>query len=360
MNLVAKEYVACQVREPGVLVLSELAGAAESMHEALRVNPYHCDAVAESLHQALGMDPAERTARMRALQRRERRGDVHAWLDTLLAAASSPPARFRPVQPADFAQWLQPHLAGARVALFLDYDGTLAPITRHPSESRMSDGMCEAFAACLKRDDTEVTVVSGRALADLRGRLALPGLAYAANHGLEIEAPGLEPFAHPDLLHFAERSRELARALREISEPGVWLEEKGASLTLHYREAALDAHGRIAERAREIVIGAGFQAREALCAVEGRPPTGWDKGRAVFHLLRERHGPEWPEQLGVVYVGDDETDEDAFRALEGLAFTFRVGQAERPTSAGRRLPDVDAVEALLRWIAERPAARLTP
>ena len=360
MNLVAKEYVACQVREPGVLVLSELAGAAESMHEAIRVNPYHRDAVAESLHQALVMDPAERTARMRALQRRERRDDVHAWLDTFLTAASSPPAPFRPVQPADFTRWLQRQLSGARVALFLDYDGTLAPIARHPSESRMSEGMCEALAACLKRDDTEVTIVSGRALADLRGRLALPGLSYAANHGLEIDGPGLEPFAHPDLPHFAERSGELARALREISEPGVWLEEKGASLTLHYREAEPDAQGRIAERAREIVIGAGFQVREALCAVEGRPPTGWDKGRSVFHLLRARHGPEWPEQLGVVYVGDDETDEDAFRALEGLAFTFRVGPAERPTSAARRLPDVDAVEALLRWIAERPAAKATP
>jgi trehalose 6-phosphate synthase/phosphatase len=360
MNLVAKEYVACQVREPGVLVLSELAGAAESMHEALRVNPYHRDAVAESLHQALGMDPAERMARMRSLQRRERRGNVHAWLDSLLAAAASPPARFRPVRPADFAPWLAHPLSGARVALFLDYDGTLAPIARHPSESRLSAGMGQALAACLAREDTEVTVVSGRALADLRGRLELPGLAYAANHGLEIEGPGLAAFAHPDLPHFAERSRELAHALREISEPGAWLEEKGASLTLHYREADAEAQNRIVERARAIVTGAGFQAREALCAIEARPPTGWDKGRAVFHLLRARHGPEWPEQLGVVYVGDDETDEDAFRALEGLAFTFRVGPAERPTSAARRLPDVDAVEALLRWIAERPAARAAP
>jgi trehalose 6-phosphate synthase/phosphatase len=359
MNLVAKEYVACQVREPGVLVLSELAGAAESMHEAIRVNPYHRDAVAESLHQALGMDAAERTARMRALQRRERRGDVHAWFEDIFSAAASPPARFRPLRPEDFAVWLRRHLGGTRVALFVDYDGTLAPITHHPSQTRMSEGMREALAACAKRDDTEVTVVSGRALADLRGRLALPRLAFAANHGLEIEGPGLEPFVHPDLPHFAGRSRELVRALGEISERGVWLEEKGASLTLHYREAEPDAHGRIAERAHEIVTAAGFQAREALCAVEARPPTGWDKGRAVLHVLRARHGPEWPEQLGVVYAGDDETDEDAFRTLEGLAFTFRVGPAERPTSASRRLPDVEAVETLLRWIAERPAARTT-
>jgi trehalose 6-phosphate synthase/phosphatase len=211
--------------------------------------------------------------------------------------------------------------------------------------------------ACLAREDTEITIVSGRSLADVRERLVHPQLTYAANHGLEIAGPGLEPFTHPDLAHYADRARMLAGALREIHEPGVWVEEKGASLTLHYREAAPDAHARVAERAREIVVQAGFQAREALCAVEARPPTGWDKGRAVFHVLRTRHGPEWPEQLGVVYIGDDETDEDAFRALEGLAFTFRVGQAERPTSAQRRLPDPEAVEVLLRWVAERPPAK---
>jgi trehalose 6-phosphate synthase/phosphatase len=353
MNLVAKEYVASQVGEPGVLVLSELAGAAESMHEAIRVNPYHRDAVADALHQALVMDAGERTARMRALQRRERRGDLYSWLDAFLSAAASPPERFRPVQPAEIAAWLR-SLAPARVALFLDYDGTLAPITRHPSEARMDGSMQAALEGCVRREDTEVTIVSGRALADLRERLPMEGVAHAANHGLEIDGPGLEPFVHPDLHLFAERSRALAEALRKIEAPGVWLEEKGASLTLHYREAQPDAHARVAERAREVVTGAGFQAREALCAVEARPPTGWDKGRAVFHVLRARHGPEWPEQLGVVYVGDDETDEDAFRALQGLAFTFRVGQAERPTSAERRLPDVAAVEALLRWIAARP------
>jgi trehalose 6-phosphate synthase/phosphatase len=354
MNLVAKEYVACQVGEPGALVLSELAGAAESMHEALRVNPYHRDAVAESLHQALVMDAGERMARMRALQRRERRGDLYSWLEAFLSAAASPPERFRPVQPAEIAAWLQHSLATARVALFLDYDGTLAPITRHPSETRMEDSMREALDACVRREDTEVTIVSGRALADLRARLPFDGVAHAANHGLEIDGPGLETFVHPDLHLFAERSRELAKALREVEEPGVWLEEKGASLTLHYREAHPDAHARVAESARETIMRVGFQAREALCAVEARPPTGWDKGRAVFHVLRARHGPEWPEQLGVVYVGDDETDEDAFRALQGLGFTFRVGQAERPTHAERRLPDVAAVEALLRWIGARP------
>jgi trehalose-phosphatase len=102
-----------------------------------------------------------------------------------------------------------------------------------------------------------------------------------------------------------------------------------------------------------MVRHAGFQARDAIYAVEARPPTGWDKGHAVLHVLRSLHGPEWAESIEVVYVGDDDTDEDAFRALQGLGVTFRVGRAERPTLASHRLPDVGAVETLLRWVAGR-------
>jgi trehalose 6-phosphate synthase/phosphatase len=183
--------------------------------------------------------------------------------------------------------------------------------------------------------------------------LGLSDLVLVGNHGLEIEGPGLARFVHPDLPHFASRLRELARALEQCAEAGVWVEEKGASLTLHYRGATPRLHAAIAERTREIVRQAGFQPRDALCAVEARAPTGWDKGHAVLHVLRARHGPAWGEKLRVVYAGDDETDEDAFRALQGLGVTFRVGRAERPTLASHRLPDVAAVETLLRWVAER-------
>jgi len=353
MNLVAKEFVVCQVGEPGVLVLSRLAGAAETMQEALLVNPYDVDRVAEALHQALAMDPTERTVRMRALERRERRNGVHAWLADFLRTANAPIAEIRPVAAGDFAGWLGAFCQGKPLALCLDFDGTLVEISGHPSRVAMRPSMREALLACTARGDTELAIVSGRALADLRGQLLLPGAFLVGNHGLEIEGPGLEPFRHPDLPHFAKRLEELAQELRAGCEPGVWVEEKGASLTLHYRDADAALQPRIAERARELVRRAGFQARDAICAVEARPPTGWDKGLAVLHLLRARHGPAWSESVRAVYVGDDETDEDAFRALSGLGVTFRVGRAERPTLASHRLPNVAAVETLLRWIAER-------
>ena len=353
MNLVAKEYVTCQTRDPGVLILSRLAGAAESMQEALQVNPYNVDAVATALTDALQMDLAERTERMRALQQRERRHDVHDWLSRVLDKVAAPVAGIRPFEPRDFAAWMSRATEGQRIALFLDFDGTLAEIANHPSEVTLGGSTLEALAACAARSDTDVAIVSGRALSDLASLLTLPNIVLVGNHGLEIAGASLAPFTHPDLVHFDTRMRELAKALATICPPGCWVEDKVASLTLHFRNANPSDQVGVSVRAKELARDHGFQARDALCAVEVRPPTDWDKGDAVLHVLRSLHGRAWSESVEAVYVGDDETDEDAFRALQGLGVTFRVGRAERPTFATHRVPNVAAVEQLLRWIASR-------
>src|SRR4030095_16676815 len=97
-----KEYVACQVGDPGVLVLSRFAGASETMREALLVNPYNIDSTAQALHRALVMDESERRSRMAALRWRERRHNVHAWVDEFLAATSAARTGIRPPTPAEF------------------------------------------------------------------------------------------------------------------------------------------------------------------------------------------------------------------------------------------------------------------
>jgi trehalose 6-phosphate synthase/phosphatase len=354
MNLVAKEYVACQVGDPGVLVLSRFAGASETMREALLVNPYNIDATAEALHRALTMDEAERRSRLAALRWRERRYNVHAWVDDFLQATRAINAGIRPPTPADFEAWLGTRLAGARLALFLDYDGTLTPIVEHPAQAQLSPDMRRALRACARRPDMDVAIISGRALHDLQAIVGEPRLIYAGNHGLEIAAPDMPPYRHPDLPHFIERLNALADDLDVLAADGAWVERKQATLTLHYRSVDPSRRPALIDRAKNMIAAAGFQPRDGICTVEARPPIGWDKGQAVLHVLRQRYGPSWSERARPVYLGDDQTDEDAFRVLAGLGVTFRVGGADSLTFADRWLPNVAAVQALLEWLAERP------
>jgi trehalose 6-phosphate synthase/phosphatase len=355
MNLVAKEYVACQIDDPGVLVLSRFAGASETMREALRVNPYNVDATAEAIHRGLTMEEPERRSRMAALRWRERRYDVDTWLAEFVASAAAPPSGIRPPTAVDFESWIAPRLADHAVALLLDYDGTLAAIGDDPAAVAPSPAMLRALEACMARDDMRVAVVSGRSLADLRRIFSSPSLTLAANHGFEIRGGGVAAFRHPDLPHFSDRLASLADALDAALAPGAWVERKGATLTVHVRQVPVAERPPLVERLRRMISAAGFQARDGLCAVEVRPPIGWDKGQAALHILRQWYGPAWSECARVIYVGDDQTDEDAFRVLAGLGATLRVGRADSVTLAERRLPDVAAVEALLAWLAERPS-----
>jgi len=355
MNLVAKEFIACQVGDPGVLVLSKLAGSAQTMREALRVNPYDIDGTAEAVHRALEMEEGERRSRIVALRRREKRDDIEAWVASFLDASAGELAELHPLGNADFQAWLGDFLKGYALALFLDYDGTLCNLQEHPSLALLAPEMRSALERCAGRSDTTVAVISGRALEDVRKMLGDLDIIYAGNHGLEIAGGDLAPFIHEDLVHFRRRAEELAEALRKLEFDGAWTEAKGPTLTYHYRAVPSQNREGLIEGAKQIIHEAGYQARDAHQAVEARPPIGWDKGRAVLHVLRSLYGPAWSERVRVIYVGDDHTDEDAFRFLSGLAMTFRVGSADTPTEAARRLPNVDAVRKLLEWLARRDA-----
>jgi len=353
MNLVAKEYVACQVGDPGVLVLSKLAGSAQTMREALHVNPYDIDGTAEAIHRALQMDEGERRSRMAALRRRERRNDIDAWVRSFLEAADAERMEPHPIEDAEFEAWLGDFLRGHTLALFLDYDGTLCPLQDHPDLANLSPAMRGVLEACADRRDTLISVISGRALADVKAKVAHPSLVYAGNHGLEMEGADIPHFIHEDLVHYQTRAEDLARELEKLAVDGAWIEAKGPTLTYHYRAVPANLREPLVRDAKHVIHAAGYQARDAHHAVEARPPIGWDKGRAVLHVLRTRFGPAWSEQVRVIYVGDDRTDEDAFRFLAGLAMTFRVGSADTPTAAARLLPDVESVRALLAWLAVR-------
>jgi trehalose 6-phosphate synthase/phosphatase len=357
MNLVAKEYVASQVGpEPGVLVLSELAGAAEALQEAVMVNPFDPSGMADAITAALEMPPTERRARMAALRDRLRTHDVRAWADEFLAGVEAARGGGLPRPgPADrIADRLAPWLAGRpRIALFLDYDGTLASIAPRPEAVRMDPAATEALAAAATAAHVDVTVVSGRSVADLRDAIPVPEITLVGNHGFEIDGPGLR-WRHPEAVAARGALEEAARRLDALGEQGAWLEDKGLTLSWHLRPMAEEARARAARRGAAVIERLGLHATHGKEVVEARPAVRWHKGLAVLQVLGARYGDEWPARVRALCFGDDRTDEDMFRSLSGLGRSIRVGHSTEPTAATDLLPDPAAVARVVRWLAAGP------
>ncbi len=199
----------------------------------------------------------------------------------------------------------------ARVAVFLDVDGTLAPIVARPELAEVPEETRAELRRLVKRYAV-VACVSGRSGEEARRLVGVEGVVYVGVHGLEL-APE------------AERWRETLRPFAQLDWP--WLEDKGLTVALHWREAADERAARaeldrVAERAEE----AGLEARWGRKVLELRPPVEADKGTAVRALLGERG------LRRALYAGDDTTDLDAFRGLDGLEVAVRIAvvSAEAP------------------------------
>lgn len=216
-------------------------------------------------------------------------------------------------------EWRAGRARAGRLFLALDFDGTLAPIVPSPAEAALPAAARAALVSLAGRPDTDLAIVSGRALEDLCQRVGVADLYYAGNHGLEIEGPGIQE-VHQEATSARPRIAACAAALRGRLAPlqGAVLEDKGLTLSIHYRMAPDSA---TAERIRAVALEgcadvAGLRATEGKMVVEVRPDVDWDKGRAVRFLL-ETLGAAVPAAGPALFIGDDRTDEDAFRALDG-------------------------------------------
>jgi trehalose 6-phosphate phosphatase len=234
--------------------------------------------------------------------------------------------------------------SGDRLAVFLDYDGTLTPIVSHPEDAWLPESMRQTLGSLAAR--VPVAILSGRDLDDVRGRVHVDGIVYAGSHGFDIvRAGGLRRelgAAYLPVLDAAET--ELREALDEI--PGAQLERKHFSVAAHYRNvnendafkvaAAVDA---VAARHRELRRINGKKVYELL------PDIDWNKGKAVLWLLETlelERGSALP-----IFIGDDRTDEDAFSALEKRGVGILVSEQPQVTAASYCLNNPDEVERFL-------------
>jgi trehalose-phosphatase len=261
--------------------------------------------------------------------------------------------------PSALAGWdgIAVRLDGRRPALFLDYDGTLSPLVARPDLAVLPAAAREVLGRLAQR--FPVVIVSGRGREDVAARVGLPDLVYAGSHGFDIAGPRpAAAAASPGQLRLEvgegmpaaiERAAtELRRELEGI--PGVIVEPKRFALSVHFRLADPRDVPRI-ESAVDAALAAepGLRKAHGKKLFELRPDLDWDKGRALLWLLGEL-GLAGPDVLPV-YLGDDLTDEDAFRAVRGRGIGIVVGDEPRETAASYRLRDPAEVVAWLERLA---------
>ncbi len=260
-------------------------------------------------------------------------------------------------RPAVVTPEIEARLGGAPLILMLDVDGTLAPIVSRPEDAAVSAETRAVLDRLVASRDVHVVLVSGRAATDAREIVRVDGVWTIGNHGFETVTPEGELETDPDL---ADQSAAIAQAAREL-EPivaavtGAKLENKRWTLSVHYRLSARDAVPPLRAEVERVALGLRLRMTDGKEIVEVRPIAHVDKGTAVV-LLGERLGA-FSEDASVLFMGDDRTDEDAFRSLRARssrAVTIRIDESgEDETAAEVRLRDPAAVHEFLEWLASR-------
>ena len=247
-------------------------------------------------------------------------------------------------------EWLDDESDLDDLVLFLDFDGTLAPIVERPGDAQPLDGVTELVEAISER--IPVAVISGRGLEDVAARLGADGVVYAGSHGMEIR----------DRQGMRHESEKLKSLLPEIDALETGLREqfsKHSEIEVERKRFGVAVHFRRAPKLREDVeqilehlvethhhftVGTGKMVREL------QPNLGLNKGTAlrfIWNVVDEE------QRRRPIFIGDDVTDEDAFEMIEDRGIGILVGEHDRPTAARLRLDDPGEVRAFLRRLAKR-------
>ena len=329
MNLIAKEFIAAKADKPGVLVISEMAGAACELGEALVVNPCNKDAIVEAIKGALEMPPLEQLERNKVMQERLRRYSVSHWSQDFLGALSDIKNTQQQMSAKRLTDSMTEKLAedcrkSNKRLFLLDYDGTLVGFKGKPAEAGPDDEIIDLLK-CLSRDPKNtVVIISGRDKTTLEDWLGHIGTALVAEHGGWIKLENREWQSRVPLdMNWKDTIRPILE-LHTDRTPGSTVEEKDFSLVWHYRRADPEfAYVRGQELRAALVnltenLDVGVFEGNKILEVKSQVVN---KGRAAEHWVT---GRDWDFILA---AGDDYTDEEMFSILPEEAYSIKVGFA---------------------------------
>lgn len=324
MNLVAKEYVASQSTDKGILILSETAGAAQELRDALLVNPAKQKTLVNALKTAITMPRKELKKRVKSMQDTVSLNTVQDWAGNFMTTLNKPipMAQTPTLTPIRTANLIRNIESAERRLFVFDYDGVLTPFKNDPSQAAPTAATISALKHLAKQQHTDVAIVSGRSQHDLDEWLGHLPLTMVAEHGAIIRRRDEE------WEELAEASSAWKRILKPSLQkhaadtPGAFVEEKACSLVWHYRNAQpYYAQKNIAilkAALKPFLKQYGLQLYMGNKILEIKRPD-ITKGKAVKKLLNKPYDV-------IIAFGDDYTDEDMFKALPRKAFTIKVGR----------------------------------
>lgn len=236
-----------------------------------------------------------------------------------------------------------------RIALFLDFDGTLVPIQKNPAQCILSYKIKKQLELLRDSRNCYLTILSGRSLSDIKLKVGIKSIYYGGNHGLDISGPDLR-YTHPKAVITKEVIDHIRQKLKKEIEDidGAWLEDKKFTFTLHFRDVSTEDIPRVKKCfyniANEYLEKKLFSIIKGKKVLEIIPDVSWDKGRAVLWILQRLKDKCLP-----IYIGDDQTDEAAFKALCMKGVTIRVGKSKK-TSATYYLKGYWEIPKLLQQV----------
>ncbi|MDP5045357.1 MAG: trehalose-phosphatase, partial [Leeuwenhoekiella sp.] len=351
MNLVAKEYIATRTNQTGVLILSEMAGAAQEMSEALIINPNNFEEIADALKQAIEMPEAEQVKRNTFLQKRLKRYNVEKWADDFMTILNDTKHKSDIVKAIRMTENQENEMLAAykdseKRILFLDYDGTLRAFVNNPEDASPDDDLLELVNTIQAKPNTEVVIISGRDRHTLGTWWQDIPITLIAEHGVWKRPTGGEWAVTENLKNdWMDTVRPILEKFVDRT-AGTFIEEKNYSLAWHYRNADPDL-GEI--RASELSsVLKELSANNDLGVLDGNKVleiknSTIHKGKAVTKHIFEK---DYTFQFA---IGDDWTDEFMFQDLPNEAYTIKVGLQK--TAAKYYVDDTDRVRDLLKKFA---------
>lgn len=353
MNLVAKEYIACQVENKGVLILSEMAGAAAELNEAIIINPVDNIEMAEAIFMALEMKSEEKHARLEKMQYRISSYNVFTWAfdffnQTYDTKDQQKSIHDRFINLEIASQIVSEYQKSEQRILFLDYDGTLVPFKEYPEMAIIDNETLKIIKKLSEDPKNQIVVISGRDKAFLEKQFAGINVHLVAEHGYFIKK------GNNDWETKMSTDEQWKAVVLPILNDyvcrcnGTFIEEKAGSIAWHYRNAdsasaEVCLHDLKGDLAEIICHKKDFEILEGHKVLEVKGGQ-YNKGQAAMAVMADQ------DFRFILAAGDDKTDEFLFKALADSAITIRIGLS--PSFAKYNVTDISVLLKLLKTLSE--------